>query len=214
MAYTGLKCGKESGVPEMFVIPEKEFTPEFYNRPSGPIRMKVIEHDPEGPGFRWMWKEGTDMLRSFVEGDEITISQEMRVDLLRAGLQFSWAVGNELMKMQQPLSFTKSFEVGRKIKFVAKRVDRFRVFLHMTFEGDPEEGMWNLVIPRMAGFCFIEPDSQELSIMDAPEDVLSNMELAVRGLVEEAGFSEMEAVMHTEVMMVGMAKYGIIFYRP
>lgn len=207
---------------DVFVVPMSEFTQEFYDREPGTIRMKVVTPESDEPGihkqwlkkdWRWMMKEGVDMLRSFRDGDEITISQEMHVDLVRAALQFSGAVGEEL-KMQQTLSYSKRFEVGRKIKFVAKRMDRYRVFLCMGFEGDEEEGMWNLEIPRLAGFCFIEPDSPELGIMECPVEHLNETELVIRGLVELNKMSPPTAEEYVNEVGEAMAKYGICFYRP
>ena len=143
----------------------------------GPIRVIVGGIENNDPlGWRWLLKTRSEPghpvveYRPFQEGDELTITQPMQVDLVRAALQFSGALGKEL-KMQQTLDYTRRFEVGRKIRFVAKRMDRFRVFLTMSFENDPEEGMWNLEIPRLAGFVFIEPDSPELSIMECPRGV-------------------------------------------
>jgi hypothetical protein len=207
---------------DVFVVPMSEFTQEFYDREPGPIRMKVVTPESDEPGihkqwlkkdWRWVMKEGVDMLRSFREGDEITISQEMHVDLVRAALQFSGAVGKEL-KMQQTLSYSKRFEIGRKIKFVAKRMDRFRVFLTMGFSDDPEEGMWNLEIPRLAGFCFIEPDSPELGILECPEEFLNERELVLKGIMKYYDCNEARAEAELVAVEKAMAEHGICFYRP
>jgi hypothetical protein len=220
MAYIGLErmVGKggasdlDAHAGDKFIISPKEFTQEFYDHEPGPIRMKVIEHDPDGPGYRWMMKEGVDMLRSFRDGDEITITKAMEFDLVKSAVKFSGAVG-KFLRWQQTVSYGIRFAAGTKIKFVSERMDRFRVFLCMAFDGDPD-GMRNLDIPKLAGFCFTEPDSPELGILDAPEEILNDRELVVKGIMQYYDCSEDRANAELVVVEKAMAKYGICFYRP
>ena len=102
-----------------------------------------------------------------------------------------------------------------KLTIKATRTDRFRTFLQAEWEtGNGKTFTTNIYGLRKMGFRFLEPESEEIPLMNASDEILYEHELVVKYYALQNTISEEEAQKVIDKVQSAMAKNGIVFYRP
>lgn len=102
-----------------------------------------------------------------------------------------------------------------KVTLKAERADRKSVYLHAEWHiGNGKIKKTNTYGLSNMGFKFIEPESEEIPLMKANDDILYEWELVIKYYALQNKLSEEEATKEIEKVQSAMGPNGIIFYRP
>ena len=102
-----------------------------------------------------------------------------------------------------------------KLTLKAERADRKSVYLHAEWHiGNGKIKKTNIYGLSNMGFKFIEPESEEIPLMNADDDILYEWELVIKYYALQNKLSEEEATKEIEKVQNAMGPNGIIFYRP
>jgi hypothetical protein len=102
-----------------------------------------------------------------------------------------------------------------KLTLNAVRADRKRVYLQAEWDvGNGKKRGTNLYGLQDIGFKFIEPESEEIPLMNADDDILYEYELVIKYYALQNQITEEEARVDIEKVQNAMGHSGIIFYRP
>lgn len=102
-----------------------------------------------------------------------------------------------------------------KVSLKAGRMDRKRVYLQAEWDiGNGDTKPTNIYALRNMGYKFIEPESEEIPLMNADDDILYEHELVVKYYALQNKLSEKEAQKQIDLVQSAMGHSGIVFYRP
>jgi len=102
-----------------------------------------------------------------------------------------------------------------RVTIKAIRVDRKTVSLQGEWEiGNGKTQITNIYGLRKMGFKFIGPENEEISLMNADDDILYEHELVVKYYALQNKLSAEEAQKEIDRVQSAMGHSGIIFYRP
>jgi len=164
----------------------------------------------------------------FEDGDEITITSFMYQDeklneeskrLLQLILQRkAEVIGLPIPLLPHELE-NEDAMVYRffplKVTLRATRADRKRVFLQGEWQtGNGTTQNTNIYGLRKMGFNFIDPESEEIPLMNSDDDILYEHELVVKHYALQNKVSEEEAQVVIDKVQSAMNHNGIVFYRP
>jgi hypothetical protein len=159
------------------------------------------------------YEEPTVFPKIYLEdGDSIYITKKM-YDLActKAKENIYYMFDGSRGKFDKPFPF-----IG---KISAKRFDRFMGRLIITWEG-AKEGLevtnthWLADPIEGLGLLFIQPEFEELSIMNCNTEWLTEKELVIKEYALQNGLPEKESRFLIDIVESAMGKHGIVFYRP
>ena len=102
-----------------------------------------------------------------------------------------------------------------KVTLRATRADRTRVYLEGEWQtGNGTTYKTNINGLRKMGFKFVEPESEEIPLMNADDDILYEHELVVKYYALQNKLSEKLAISIIARVQSAMSANGIVFYRP
>jgi hypothetical protein len=103
-----------------------------------------------------------------------------------------------------------------KVTLRATREDRYMVYLQGEWEiGNGNTHTTNIYgLRNMGWFGFIEPESEEIPLMNANDDILYEHELVVKYYALQNEVSEEVAQGAIDKVQSAMSANGIVFYRP
>lgn len=95
------------------------------------------------------------------------------------------------------------------------RADRQNIYLQAEWDiGNGKIHTTNIYGLRKMGYKFIEPESEEIPLMNANDDILYEYELVIKYYALQNKVSEEEARIEIDKVQNAMGHNGIIFYRP